>query len=209
MSRFSFALAPSMVLAAGGFATAAVAGPVFTDTYGDGLTASDNQDVAIGTDLLGSPYGVAQYHYGLKPTGDISVAALSTIGPDSYLATTPGDPFTGTIFTTSDLPSASENFSDGYPKYNIPAAALVDGTVITADDVYAHLRFNIDGTTYLGSAHFDTSDHTIDGAKLMDVRYTAASVPEPAIWAEMIGGLGAIGGAMRGARRRKGQLATA
>jgi len=200
-----------MLLAAGGFATTATAATIYTDSYGDGLAATaDGQDIAIGTDLLGHDYDVAQYHWGLKGSSDIPIgngvptAALGVLG-NSEMA-----PIS---YTAPGLPDPSEAFYNTIvnpiTKQTVPVATLLDGTTISGDDAYLHLRFDIDGDTYLGTAHFDMSSHTVDGATLKDISYTAAPAPEPATWAEMIGGLGAIGGALRAARRRKTQLASA
>lgn len=208
MSRATLALAPAMLLATGGFASSAEAAHVYTDTFGLAATYS-GQGVLIGTDLLGGSYGAPQYEYRILNTATLQTILDSAIGVDNL-----GNPI---VYSTPGLPDAGESFRSGELSYIpqtgtsmfVPVKAAIDGTNISTSDAYLHLKFGINGATYLGTAHFDVSDHTTDDAKLVDVSYTAAAVPEPATWAELIGGLGAVGGTMRAARRRKAQLANA
>jgi hypothetical protein len=72
---------------------------------------------------------------------------------------------------------------------------------------YSQLRFKIDGVTTYGVAYFEAT-------RLVSLRYEVpdapppAPVPEPAIWGELIAGLGIVGATLR-AQRRAGRRALA
>lgn len=69
------------------------------------------------------------------------------------------------------------------------------------------LRFSIGDTFYEGTAELTGNGDVIDRITY-DVA-AAAGVPEPATWALMILGMGAVGGALRTSRKRQPSLANA
>lgn len=206
MITLSRTVAPTMLLAAGTIAGAAH-GAVITQNYNlaAGLTA---QNVAIGgTDL---------YSFGADANGQ------NTAGKPYYDArfSSLGNAELSTCSSSSSLLNPNDQVNvfpiGSFPQYGKGGSA-------TPSDVgtsYFNLRFQLNGETLYGNARFDGSTttladgSTLENTQLTQIRYgtladalaeTPAAVPEPATWAEMIVGLGAAGGAMRAARRRKAQ----
>ncbi|MGH6992778.1 MAG: hypothetical protein ACRED8_02515, partial [Caulobacteraceae bacterium] len=69
-------------------------------------------------------------------------------------------------------------------------------------DAFYHLSFDIDGQPFVGTAEI------VGGDELTTITYeSAAAIPEPAVWAELILGFVGIGAGIRGARRRADLIA--
>lgn len=58
------------------------------------------------------------------------------------------------------------------------------------------LKFDLNGQTAYGTAYFK-ADSTLESITF------DSTVPEPAVWAQLITGLGLAGGALRVSRRRR------
>ncbi|MFZ4689948.1 MAG: PEPxxWA-CTERM sorting domain-containing protein [Polymorphobacter sp.] len=80
---------------------------------------------------------------------------------------------------------------------------LTNSNVTLPNDVFLHLKFDVAGQNQFGFAAFNTA------GTLTSVSYKPASqVPEPAAWAMLITGFGAVGAALR-RRRREARLGLA
>lgn len=77
---------------------------------------------------------------------------------------------------------------------------VIDGMEVAPVDGF----FGVISDTVFSTVEFRALDGVDEGFALDDVRYGVAAVPEPATWAFMILGFGAIGGAMR--RQRKANV---
>ncbi|MGH7021989.1 MAG: hypothetical protein ACREEB_00200 [Caulobacteraceae bacterium] len=100
----------------------------------------------------------------------------------------------GETTTVPGLPAPGESYQKA-GTYDVTNPTGVSPGV----DEYVHLEFITDGDTYVGTAMFDGA------GDLETVMYEA--VPEPAEWMLLIAGAGLVGGALRGARRRRQAVA--
>ena len=138
--------------------------------------AADAAPTAITLAGASSP----QFDYGqydAKTAGDVKTQLVS-MDPMARI---------GQFTSTPGLPSSSETFS------NTKFKTASDGVPNTGGP-YLHLKFDADGTTYLGTALIDSSNATLDSI-------TYAAVPEPESWLLLIMGAGLTGAALR--RRRQ------
>lgn len=117
-----------------------------------------------------------QFFYGRSYEGD--TAKVSTGGSDSAI---------GGFVDTFRLPDSSDQFNRSEAK-----VALGGGSQ------YLLLTFAIDGVQQAGTASFQDT-------LLTDITYDLApsTVPEPAVWAQLIAGFGLAGSALRVGRRRR------
>lgn len=92
------------------------------------------------------------------------------------------------------------SFVDSYRLPNGNDAFDGTGAKITADsgEKYLLLSFDFDGVRQAGTASFS-------GYTLSEITYDVApsTVPEPAVWAQLISGFGLAGSALRVGRRRR------
>ena len=136
-------------------------------------------DVAIGGSL------VAQYSLAYAPASQ-PVAAKQTITPLGSSLVGPAS--TIYSFPTSEIGLAS---TSSEVKTTDPAV-----------DQFVQLKFDINGKSNFGVATIGTD------LSLVQIDYQSV-VPEPAVWAEMITGLGLAGTALRTRRRRSATRAAA
>jgi hypothetical protein len=117
-----------------------------------------------------------QFDYGqydAKTAGDVKTQLVSL---DSMA-------YIGQFTSTPGLPSPGETIND--PKFK----TAYNG-VPTTGGPYLHLKFDADGTTYLGTALIDSTTATLDSI-------TYEAVPEPEAWLLLIAGAGMTGAALR------------
>ena len=211
MTRISTAVAPAMLMAAG------------TIFAGSANGASMNLDFTITpsyqTVQIGDSFFSTQLYVLGGEDETTPYASMASFRPESSgtgVVAVPGPLFNDVTFFSS-APGIEADASAYYSTCIASAAPL-------HSDSYAQIRFLLDGETQYGVVDLHPvangavvnlydGDYLVDTVRLGKVVYKsqadAAAVPEPATWAEMIGGLGAVGGAMRTARRRKTQLAKA
>lgn len=134
-------------------------------------------------------YSVAAYG-GDSITQTFAAVPTSAITEVSLWALRNGGPFDAYVFSYSDNSTASFTLSDlgasGWNQFNLTSNLAV-GKSLTGFSIYG----TSPGPTYL-------DDFVIDAT---------SAVPEPSTWAMMLFGLGAIGFALRKARKNKVVLA--
>ncbi len=162
------------MLAAGGAASAASsqAGAAVTVTLDIAADASPTAITLAGATSPQFDYG----QYDFKSAGDVKTE-LVAVGPMSHI---------GEFTSTAGLPSSGESFVHSAFTTEFKGARDSGGP-------YLHLKFDANGTTYLGTALIDSST-----AELVSIEY--APVPEPETWALLIAGAAVTGAALR--RRR-------
>ena len=167
------------MLAAGGALGAAATATAKTEVY-DYSGLGPVQDV----DIMGS----TQYEYGFDPI--TSASEFKTYGTDAYL---------GSYSETMSAP-ASDTYDPMAAKQTTAVKDTSTGVVIPTyqGDSYLNLRFAIDGTTYYGTADFQTTSG--NDVVLHSITYNSAA-PEPSTWALLIAGVGLSGAALRRGRR--------
>jgi hypothetical protein len=86
------------------------------------------------------------------------------------------------------------------------SSVLLDAQSITASSTEALLSFDTPGVTkveftFEGGQDFYGDGRIVAWYQARDISYTLGGVPEPAVWALMVGGFGLAGGALRRHRR--------
>lgn len=198
---------PILVLAL----TAAIASPASAAVVGA-------ENVSLSSSPTTFNFGAASFGF------TYDAAAASSFDPTTYFVQTTGTGQTSAFGGFLGIPLAPSLFDqrgitiDGnlFPTYaSFPTlsgigASLVPGDLalryaVGSDYFYGYARLNGNGTLNLA---FENSANTaITAGAAITGPLAAAAVPEPATWALMLMGFGAIGVAMR--RRERSVLATA
>lgn len=128
--------------------------------------------------------------------------AAPTLGSTQTLVTyTGGSSLTGATFTfdTGRILVSGGAFTDAYTiNGTISSLAAITGIFLNVHESEAGYPTNGPGRAYDGN--FVVSELTLDATRLADGPI-AAGVPEPATWAMLILGFGAVGTAIRSRRR--------
>jgi hypothetical protein len=200
-------------------------GGVWTVAYAPGSTGFSGDAVALGPTVeYAAPNIFYNSHTG-EQSLDLSGGADNghPAGVNQSIATVAGQQYSLTFWLDSwvDQPDSVislyvdgssagtfENNTNNLGRGGLPAdpnfAGFVDG------DVWKSFTYDFTATgasTTLG--FFNASAAGVSEVGLDDVSVTALSgaVPEPATWASLVMGFGAIGGVMRASRRRRGVAA--
>lgn len=186
-------IAPGVIFAAGSFASAANAATVIDVNISP--TEAGAPIVLEGGGALGAP----QFNFYDE--------SFTNGGNAKYeIAANPADTTAGIFYQGNSV-----TFADPLDaNFGSSAYTRADDDLLKdphGDGNYA-LRFSANSTTYTGFATV-----TDDGSLIDSVTYQAAEptapVPEPATWAMMILGMGAVGATMRRRRRQTGGVALA
>lgn len=188
---------PMLLLASGSFGSAADA-TIITQSFDPGatmldITSTGAYSVSIpGADTKYSIYAVSSQS---KGGGKKSMPTYTT---DYYFRTAlqgGGAPSEYTYFSPVNRIGTA---NDVYTTKDSPPLARPGAGGTVGSVSYAQLRFDLDGVKTYGVV-------AVQDARMKSVSYevvdAVAPVPEPAVWAEMIVGLGAVGAAMRKRRR--------
>jgi hypothetical protein len=177
-------------------------GASFSETFA-------GQTVVGGNGISGSPTGPLT----LAPAGTIDVAFFSPgVSPDSNsLLPEPGNegPLSVLFDTLANSFTFTMGSSDAGSTIDVRAfdafGALTGSTTLTMGSGYNVYTLNGLGT-YLGLTFLNNNDGA--GVRFQNMSYNsvAGGVPEPATWAMMLVGFGAIGASMRHRRRSKKAL---
>jgi hypothetical protein len=103
-----------------------------------------------------------------------------------------------TFFTRANV-TVNASIFPGFAQF--PDATRIPGSIVASD---LGLRVTIGGQDFFGYARFVGPNITVAFNDIAGAGITAGTVPEPASWAMLILGFGAIGGAVR--TRRSAQL---
>ena len=159
---------------------------------------------AIAGGLLASAGAVHATNYVLNLSSTPTIyeahgrpGALGSVSfPDAELF--PGDSLTVNVTFTEQLPGGVPTFL--YPEFNIPQAAPADDGELHLDYPYlvpgSSTGFAITATSVALSPDVDMNYHF----DLSLLSYNYIPVPEPALWALMVVGVGFLGGALRSPR---------
>ncbi len=173
------------LLAAGG-ALGAGAGAQATTVDFDISGVSAPQDVVL---IAGGPASFTYGYDDAKSKSFFTPEAGSLVGQltPSYV-----DPHTDTTYGSSQVKT-------GKVKEQSPSASLfaaqdssLPGYKPVYEDAYANLKFTVDGTSYIGTAHFAGDDATLES-----VTFDPSGAPAPQAWALLIAGVGVAGASMR------------
>lgn len=185
MSIYRFT--PAMILAAAGSYASAADATVVSQTFNLAFDPVTSQSITIGDSV--TPQFTLQGSTGFT----IPFDPPTVIPAYQKLSTVPGS-YTGSVIASPTIPSSVDGVNGSSTKVFSGAST----------DQYLQLSFQLDGHTVYGVADFDPN------LTLKTISYDdrSGAVPEPAVWMELILGLGLAGTAQRVSRRRR-QLATA
>lgn len=182
MHRFT----PAMILAAAGSYASTADATVFTQTFNLAFDPTNTQYVTVGDASL------AQFSLNSFVGGEVPDPAndggVKVIAPGRIMGGNDGTSFTGNFVDPPVIPSNGNSTINNSAKISSSSA-----------DQYLELSFQLDGETVYGLADF-TPDMTL---KTISYEVPSGAVPEPAVWMELILGLGLAGTAQRAARRRQ------
>lgn len=147
-------------------------------------------------ECCGTTHTLGEFSFGY------TTAVAPTLGSTQTLVTyTGGSSLTGATFTfdTGRILAAGGGVTDAYTiNGTISSLAAITGIFLNVYESEAGYPTNGPGRAYNGN--FVVTELTLDATRRADVPVTAA-VPEPATWAMMILGFGAVGTAIRSRRR--------
>ncbi|MDO6414818.1 PEPxxWA-CTERM sorting domain-containing protein [Sphingomonas sp. BIUV-7] len=159
---------------------------------------------AAGIGITGSPTNPLT----LRSNGLVGVVFWDPfVAPASKsLLSQPGNaaPLSALLDSAADGLSFTSGTADGNTSFSIDffsaTGALVDSRAVTTVSGYANYSFS-GLTPFAGFTIFDNTDTF--GLRFQNFSYNSvsSSVPEPASWALMVAGFGAIGGALRNRRK--------
>ena len=223
---FGFAVTVAAALGAAGPAQAAIVGAIWDPAYGAPFDAPGsvlgwegsatwflpdaclpgagafvaNSNSCSNNDMVMLSATVNFYDYGADPTGDTSLLASLTFGPESatvYGMTLAGGVATGVRTGLSTSQTTSETFA-GINNYEF-ALKFYDGN--------AYLFYAIRGSNSLSTSCAIGDISPLAGCGVNDPRmpaiatFTTTAVPEPQTYALMLAGLGIVGFMARRRRR--------
>ena len=216
-------------------AMAVGAAPAAAQTYDPAQQGPNAADFVYGY-RTGGVFTAYQFPADFTPSGCFNSANVSCLlgGPSdtlgAYFASADGQANTAFLFASDVTLHPGANGEEAVVAFVAPTtrsyrfaglfrgvdAAAGDGVSVTSPDGTAALApggtFAFDFTRTLAAGELASFSVGPAGSYLFDttgLRLNVTAVPEPAAWALMIVGVGAVGGSLRAARRRRGTPAHA